>query len=72
MTLYEEVVAVSKTYLGPATEQFIARQCKILKLEPRHLGSADLAPLAKWVEIGAGMVMDEKKAKELASRVKSL
>ncbi len=72
MTVYEEVVAVSKIYLGPATEQFIARQCKILKLEAKFLGKADLQPLAKWVEIGAGLLMDEKKAKELASKVRAI
>jgi hypothetical protein len=72
MALYDEVVSVSKVYLGPATEQFLARQCKILKLDARSLASRDLAALAKWVEIGAGMVMDAGKAKELALKVKSL
>ena len=72
MALYDEVVSVSKTYLGPATEQFLVRQCKILKLDARSITSRDLAALAKWVEIGAGMVMDAGKAKELALKVKSL
>jgi hypothetical protein len=72
MALYDEVVSVSKTYLGPATEQFLARQCKILKLDARAITNKDLAALAKWVEIGAGMVMDPGKAKELALKVKSL
>ena len=31
MTLYEEVVTVSKIYLGPATEKSFAMQCKLLK-----------------------------------------
>jgi len=72
MSLYTEVISVSKSYLGPATEQFIARQCKLLKIDPPQLASSNLAALAKWVEVGAGMLMDPGKAKELALKVKSL
>jgi len=72
MTIYDEVVSVSKTYLGPATEQFIARQCKLLKINPPQLAKTDLPGLAKWMGIGAGLLMDEKKAQELSAKVKSL
>jgi hypothetical protein len=72
MTLYEQVVFVSKPYLGPATEQFIARQCKLIKVNPPSMGNTDLPGLAKWMEVGAGLLMDEKKAKELGSKIKSL
>ncbi len=72
-TTYEKVVAVAKTYLGPATESFITRQCRShLKKEPAQLMSADLAALAKWVEVGAGLVMDPGKATELAKKVAAL
>jgi hypothetical protein len=70
---YEKVVSVSKTYLGPATESFISRQCKShLKKEPAQLMSSDLAALAKWMEVGAGLVMEQGKATELAKKVASL
>jgi hypothetical protein len=72
MALYDQVVSVSKPYLGPATEQFIARQCKLLKINAPALVNSDLAALAKWMEVGAGLLMDGTKAKELASKVKSL
>jgi hypothetical protein len=73
MTVYEKVVSVSKTYLGPATEAFISRQCKShLKKEAADLASTDLATLAKWLEIGAGLLMDPGKATELATKVKAL
>jgi hypothetical protein len=73
MTVYEKVVSVSKVYLGPATEAFITRQCKShLKKEPSELASADLAILSKWLEIGAGLLMDQKKATEFAAKVKAL
>jgi hypothetical protein len=72
MTLYEQVVTIGKPYLGPATEQFIARQCKLLKIDAPALANAELADLAYWVEVGAKLVMDPQKAKELASKVKSI
>jgi len=73
MSTYEKVVSVAKTYLGPATESFISRQCKShLKKEPGQLMASDLAALAKWMEVGAGLVMDQGKATELAKKVASL
>jgi hypothetical protein len=73
MTVYEKVVSVSKTYLGPATEAFISRQCKShLKKEPADLGTADLVALANWLEVGAGLLMDQRKATELATKVRTL
>lgn len=73
MSVYEKVVATSKPYLGPATESFLSRQCKAhLKKQPDELISADLATLASWIEIGAGLVMDQAKATELAGKVKGL
>lgn len=72
MALYDQVVSVGKPYLGPATEQFLARQCKLLKINAPALANSDLAALAKWVEVGAGLVMDAAKAKELATKIKSL
>jgi len=73
MTVYEQVVSVSKTYLGPATEAFIARQCRShLKKDAAELASSDLANLAKWVEVGAGLLMEQGKAAELATKVRTL
>ena len=72
MSLYDRVVQTGKPYLGPATEKFIARQCKLLRVDAPALVNENLAALAKWVEVGAKIVMDEGKAKELASKVKAL
>jgi hypothetical protein len=74
MTVYEKVILVSKTYLGPAAEAFISRQCKShLKKEAVDLQNTDLAALAKWVEVGAGLLMDDKaKVAELVTKVKAL
>jgi len=73
MTTYEKVIATGKVYLGPATEAFVNRQCKWhLKKTPETLAAGDLAELAKWIEIGAGLVMDKGKATELAGKVRTL
>jgi|HubBroStandDraft_5_1064220.scaffolds.fasta_scaffold1405215_1 hypothetical protein len=73
MTVYEKVVSVTKTYMGPATEAFLSRQCKShLKKEAADLATADLANLAKWMEVGAGLLMDPAKATELAKKVRAL
>jgi hypothetical protein len=73
VSVYEEVVATGKMYLGPATEAFLNRQCKWhLKKQPAEMTRSDLPELAKWCEIGAGLVMDKAKATELANKIKVL
>jgi hypothetical protein len=69
----DKVIAISKTYLGPATESFLARQCKgHLKVELANLTAANIKDLAKWVQEGAGLIMDADKASQLASRISSV
>ena len=70
MTLYEKVIGISKPYLGPATEQFLSRQCKThLKVEAANLAAFQLAELARWVENSAALIMDKGKATELAKKI---
>ena len=69
----DKVVAVSKTYLGPATESFLARQCQgHLHIEMSTLNQSHLKELAKWVEVGAALIMDAGKAAELSKKIASL
>lgn len=73
MTLYEKTIALSKPYLGPATESFLERQCRShLKIDPSQLIAAQLAELAKWVGVGACLLMEQDKATELAAKVARL
>ncbi len=73
MSLYEKTLAVSKPYLGPAAESFLSRQCKTrLKIEPVNLMASQLAELSKWVGVGAGLIMDQSKATELAGKIAAL
>ena len=73
MSLYAQVVDVSKPYLGPAAERFISRQCTAhLKIEPTAIIRGDLANLSKWVRSSGALVMDERKATELAAKISRL
>ena len=70
MTRYEEV---SKIYLGPATEKFIALQCELLRKDAHDLAATDWPALPRVDgSRRAGLVMDQKKAKELGLKVKAL
>jgi hypothetical protein len=73
VNLYEKALGVSKPYLGPAAENFIARQCKShLKIEPSLLAPQHLPELAKWMAIGGALIMDGAKAAELSKKIAAL
>jgi hypothetical protein len=66
----DKVISISKKYFGPATEPFLTRQCKAyLKVELNDLTAAHLKDLAKWVEVGAGLIMDPAKATEVSQKI---
>jgi hypothetical protein len=68
-----KVLAVSKPYIGPATEAFLARQCKLfLKIDMSALTSANLKELAGCFEVGGRAIMEPAKATELAKKIAAL
>ena len=68
-----KVIALSKPYLGPATEAFLGRQCKMyLKIDMAALTSANLKQLAGCYETGGSAIMDPAKAAELAKKIAAL
>jgi hypothetical protein len=70
MSIYQEVMTVTKPYMGPASEQFISKQCKLyLKIEPEVLSKQHLKDLASWVEVGARRFLEEAKCKEMAAKI---
>jgi hypothetical protein len=73
MNVLDKVTTLSRPFLGPAADQFIARQCKThLKIEPADLLMSQLSDLAKRVEISAGLIMDPSKAKALAQKIATM
>ncbi len=71
--LSDRILALSKPYLGPAAESFLARQCKgHLSIEMTALTSAHLKDLAAWVERSGGLIMDAPKAAELGKKIAAM
>jgi len=69
----DKVLALSKPYFGPATESFLARQCKShLNIEVSDLAQSHLKDLAKWVDNSGGLIMDAAKAAEIAKKIAAL
>jgi hypothetical protein len=69
----EKVPAISKPYFGPATESFLARQCKgHLSIDMGDLAQSHLKDLAKWVESSGALIMDPGKAAEVAKKIACL
>jgi hypothetical protein len=66
----DKVLALSKPYLGPATESFLSRQCKgHLNMEMDAITAAQLKELAVWVERSGALIMEPAKAAELAKKI---
>ena len=62
LTLYQQVVATTHTYLGPAADRFIARQVQNhLKKQPDKLSEKDLASLIDWIQIAVSLLTEDSK-----------
>ncbi len=62
VSLYDRVVEVSRVYLGPAADRFIARQVQNhLKKKPEQLSSDDLKQLIVWIRIAVSMLTEDSK-----------
>jgi hypothetical protein len=71
MSLYNDVVTVSKVFLGPATEKFLERQCRYLKVAPEALTKADLKQLAWLSKNAASSIMDAAQAEKLGQKIEA-
>jgi hypothetical protein len=70
----EKVLAITIQVLGPASRRFLERQTKfhLDGLEFDDLKKEHIPELAKWVGISAQLIVDEKKASQLADKIKNL
>ena len=63
--LYNQVVAITTSYLGPAAERFIARQIQThLNKNPEDITPKDLAQLVDWIKIAIALLTDDGKVVE--------
>ena len=72
MSIYTEVIAISKVYLGPAAEKFIERQCLYLKVVPADLSKDNLKMLAWLSKNAAATIMDPVQAEKMAQTIEKL
>jgi len=70
--LSDQVLAITRPYLGPATDKFMTRQCAHLKIDVPALEQSHLEELAKWVNVSGKLIMDPSKALELAKKIANL
>jgi hypothetical protein len=58
--LYEHVVSVTQTYLGPAADRFVTRQIRNhLRKEPEQLARKDLANLIDWIKVAMSFLTED-------------
>lgn len=73
MAVREDVLKILSTDMGPAATAFLDRQCKSrLQKDAAALNKNDLDTLAKWVEIGAALVLSEPVAKKMAGQIRQI
>jgi hypothetical protein len=60
-SIYKQVIAVTRVYLGPATERFIDRQIENhLKKTPSKITKSDLVSLIDWIKVVVSLVTEDK------------
>lgn len=64
-TIYDQTVATTKAYLGPAAERFIDRQIKNhLDKEPVDLTAEDVSKLIDWIRISVSFLTEDSQVIE--------
>jgi hypothetical protein len=60
--LLNQVISVTESYLGPASERFIHRLIRFhLDKEPEQLNKKDLTKLAEWIKVSLGLLTNDKR-----------
>jgi len=60
--LFEQVVAITQEYLGPAANRFVMRILDShFQKEPRQLKSDDIPELSEWIKVSLGLLTDDKR-----------
>lgn len=60
MPLYEQVIRITRVYLGPAAERFVSRQVENhLHIELEELSAQDLLKLIDWIRVAVSLLTDD-------------
>lgn len=58
--LYDDVVAITYEYLGPAADRFVARQIRNhLQKDPAELQAKDLRQLMDWIQLAMRLISSD-------------
>jgi hypothetical protein len=58
--LYDRVVTITRVYLGPAADRFIARQVQNhLHKDPQSLSRDDLGVLIDWIRVAVSLLTED-------------
>lgn len=73
-SLYSDMVAIAKDYLGPAADRFIARHIEAhLHIKPSDITSKDVPELLAWLSMSFSLLTpDAKMIAEFNSKFWSL
>ena len=70
MDLYDEIMKVSRCYVGRDTEKFVKRQITAhMQIEVSEMDAKFLDDLAKWCYTSGRMEMDEQKAVDFSEEI---
>lgn len=75
MALYDDVVGLAKTYMGPAAKKFVDRQISGHLdgvSDGSELAKNHLDELSKWCYTSGKLLMDDAKAQEFSNKVKTM
>jgi hypothetical protein len=72
--IYDEVVRITHSYLGPAADRFIMRQVhNHLHKAPEELTKADLLKLIDWIQVCVSLLTDDSEIiEEYSSELRKL
>jgi hypothetical protein len=73
-SIFDQVVAVTYDYLGPAADRFVAREVEAhLNKNPEDLTKADIVVLIDWCKLAIALMTDnEKDVDEYSRRLQAI
>lgn len=72
--VYENIIAITSDYLGPAGQRFIDRQIAFhLKKKPSEITKHDVPDLVEWVNVTLSLLTDDAKVvRDCSDRIAKL
>ena len=61
-TIHQQIIAISRDYLGPASERFIDRQAKThLNKSSEKITKGDLVKLVDWIRLSFALLTNDSR-----------